>query len=88
MSDEATQQPGAATPGVRHAALVFSSPPALFRRVEDTGAYGWTLVTLLGLVTLLAIMLTFRLGGGGTDTSTLTLPIMAKSQISSPNLDG
>jgi len=33
--------------------LVFSSPPALFRRVEDTGAYGWTLVTLLALVTLL-----------------------------------
>ena len=33
--------------------LVFSSPPALFKRVEDTGAYGWTLVTLLALVTLL-----------------------------------
>ncbi len=53
MSDEETQQGGAAAPGVRHAALVFSSPPALFRRVEDTGAYGWTLVTLLALVTLL-----------------------------------
>lgn len=39
--------------GVRHALLVFSSPRALFDRVEDTGAYGWTLVTLLGLVMLL-----------------------------------
>lgn len=53
MSNEETQQGGAAAPGVRHAALVFSSPPALFKRVEDTGAYGWTLVTLLALVTLL-----------------------------------
>lgn len=53
MSDAETQQGGEAAPGVRHAMLVFSSPPALFRRVEDTGAYGWTLVTLLALVTLL-----------------------------------
>ena len=38
--------------GVRHALLVYSSPSALFRRIEDTGAYGWALVVLLGLVTL------------------------------------
>lgn len=37
---------------VRHALLVYASPSALFRCVEDTGAYGWTLVTLLGLVVL------------------------------------
>ena len=37
---------------VRHALLVYVSPSALFRRVEDTGAYGWALVTLLGLVVL------------------------------------
>ena len=40
------------TLGVRHALLVYSSPSALFRRIEDTGAYGWALVVLLGLVTL------------------------------------
>lgn len=39
--------------GVRHALLVFTSPRSLFERVEDTGAYGWALVTLLGLVMLL-----------------------------------
>ncbi|MCH8968796.1 MAG: YIP1 family protein [Planctomycetes bacterium] len=42
----------ATTLGVRHALLVYSSPSALFRRIEDTGAYGWALVVLLGLVTL------------------------------------
>jgi len=39
--------------GVRHALLVFVAPRSLFKRVEDTGAYGWALVTLLGLVMLL-----------------------------------
>ncbi len=39
--------------GVRHALLVYAAPRSLFRRVEDTGAYGWALVTLLGLVTLI-----------------------------------
>lgn len=38
---------------VRHALLVFTAPRSLFDRVEDTGAYGWALVTLLGLVMLL-----------------------------------
>ncbi len=38
---------------VWHALLVFTSPRAVFRRVEDTGAYGWALVTLLGLVILI-----------------------------------
>lgn len=37
---------------VRHAMLVFAAPRALFARVEDTGAYGWALVTLIGLVML------------------------------------
>ncbi len=40
------------TLGVRHALLVYTRPAALFRRVEDTGAYGWALITLLGLMTL------------------------------------
>jgi hypothetical protein len=39
--------------GVRHALMVFAAPRALFNRVEDTGAYGWALVTLLGLVVLI-----------------------------------
>lgn len=38
--------------GVRHAVLVCTAPRTLFARVEDTGAYGWTLVTLIGLLTL------------------------------------
>jgi ABC-type Na+ efflux pump permease subunit len=32
--------------------LVYATPRALFSRVVDTGAYGWTLATLLALVTL------------------------------------
>jgi hypothetical protein len=39
--------------GVRHAAFMFTSPRSVFARVEDTGAYGWALVTLLGLVVLI-----------------------------------
>ena len=39
--------------GVRHALLIYTAPRLLFTRVEDTGAYGWALVTLLGLVMLL-----------------------------------
>ena len=41
------------TLGVRHVLLVFASPRALFARVEDTGAYGWALVVLLGLFVLI-----------------------------------
>ncbi|MFQ5414464.1 MAG: YIP1 family protein [Phycisphaerae bacterium] len=37
---------------VRHAWLVCAAPRSLFTRVEDPGAYGWALFTLLGLVTL------------------------------------
>ena len=39
--------------GLRHALWVYSAPARLFRRVEDTGAYGWTLAVLLLLVTLI-----------------------------------
>ncbi len=39
--------------GVRHALLVCTSPRVLFARMEDTGAYGWALITLLGLVMLI-----------------------------------
>jgi hypothetical protein len=49
IEDEQQQR----APGVRHALLVYTSPSALFRRVEDTGAYGWTLVALLVMVTLI-----------------------------------
>ena len=37
---------------LRHALLVYVSPRSLFDRVEDTGAYGWALMTLLLLVVL------------------------------------
>lgn len=39
--------------GVRHALLMYASPRTVFARVEDTGAYGWSLVTLLLFVTLI-----------------------------------
>ncbi len=39
--------------GVRHALLMYASPRSVFTRVEDTGAYGWTLATLILLVTLI-----------------------------------
>ena len=41
-----------ASPGVRHALLVYTTPGKLFRRIEDTGTYGWTLATLIGLIML------------------------------------
>lgn len=39
--------------GLRHGLLVFVAPGAVFSRAEDNGAYGWALVLLLGLVTLI-----------------------------------
>ncbi len=39
--------------GVRHAMLAYATPRALYSRVEDTGAYGWALVTLLALMMLI-----------------------------------
>ncbi len=39
--------------GVRHALLMYTSPRSVFARVEDTGAYGWTLATLILLVILI-----------------------------------
>ncbi|MBN2562622.1 MAG: YIP1 family protein [Phycisphaerae bacterium] len=53
MTDEGARQPEAHALGVRHALLVYTSPAALFRRVEDAGTYGWALVTLLALVVLI-----------------------------------
>ncbi len=53
MPDEDTLQRETTVLGVRHALLVYTSPAVLFRRVEDTGAYGWALITLLALITLI-----------------------------------
>lgn len=39
-------------PGLGEVWRVFTTPAQLFRRVEDTGTYGWALVVLLALVTL------------------------------------
>ena len=41
--------------GVRDALLMVTSPASVYRRVEDTGAYGWALITLLVLVTLIGL---------------------------------
>jgi Yip1 domain len=47
-------RPNPATPlGVRHALLMYTSPTRVFARLEDTGAYGWALATLIWLVTLI-----------------------------------
>lgn len=53
MAEEVTEQREASALGVRHAFLVFTSPSSLFGRVEDTGAYGWSLIVLLTLVALI-----------------------------------
>jgi hypothetical protein len=47
-----TKEVEAGAPGVADVWRVFTAPAGLFRRVEDTGAYGWALVVLLALVTL------------------------------------
>lgn len=44
---------GRAGLGLRHAALVLVAPRSVFQLVEDTGAYGWALLTLLLLILLI-----------------------------------
>ncbi|MCH8147207.1 MAG: YIP1 family protein [Planctomycetes bacterium] len=39
--------------GLRHAVQVLATPRSVFERAEDTGAYGWALMTLLVLVFLI-----------------------------------
>lgn len=49
-------RPSQSEPGslrLRHALLIYTAPRRLFAHVEDTGAYGWALVTLLGLLVLI-----------------------------------
>lgn len=51
-ASEVFDQAPVARIGPRQLLWVFSKPVSLFRRVEDTAAYGWGLVLLLGLVIL------------------------------------
>jgi len=44
------------TLGLRHIPMVFAAPRSLFGRVEDTGSYGWALVTILVSVMLLGYL--------------------------------
>ncbi len=39
--------------GLRHTLVVYAAPTRVFARIEDTGAYGWALVVLLVLITLI-----------------------------------
>lgn len=39
--------------GLRHTLVVYAAPARVFARIEDTGAYGWALVVLLVLITLI-----------------------------------
>lgn len=39
--------------GLRHALAVYAAPTRVFTRVEDTGAYGWAMIVLLVLITLI-----------------------------------
>lgn len=43
------------TLGLRHAPWMLIDPVAVFRRMEDTKAYGWTLATLLVMTTLIGL---------------------------------
>lgn len=47
-----SQEIQAGSPGLGDVWRVFTTPARLFRRVEDTGAYGWALAVLLLLITL------------------------------------
>lgn len=49
-------EPEKLPPGVWDAWWIYTSPSALFDRIEDTGAYGLTLVTLLAFVTLIGYL--------------------------------
>ena len=51
MSEELRAE-GKPALGVRHALLAYAAPGSLFSRIEDTGAYGWALVTLLAMIML------------------------------------
>lgn len=42
--------------GLRHALWVYTAPRSLFERVEDTGAYGWALATMLVVVMMLGML--------------------------------
>ncbi len=41
---------------VRDALVMITSPRSVFARVEDTGAYGWMLATMLGLLMLMGYL--------------------------------
>lgn len=47
---------GSTSLGLRHVPWVIMAPGRLFGRVEDVGAYGWTLFVLLTLVTLVGVL--------------------------------
>ncbi len=51
--DDGRTQPNLPRIRLRDVLLIFARPAALFSRVEDTGAYGWALVLLMGLVLLI-----------------------------------
>jgi hypothetical protein len=53
LAETTFSPPKAQQLGVTDALRVFYAPVALFRRVEDTGAYGWPLVVLLLFVALI-----------------------------------
>ena len=53
MTDIDAQTPRTTAPGVTDALRVLGAPTAVFRRIEDTGAYRWSLAVLLILVTLI-----------------------------------
>lgn len=53
---ELSEQHHQAIPGLAEVPLVFFTPRRLFTRIEDTGSYAWTLIALLGLVTLVGYL--------------------------------
>ncbi len=56
MANQDHPQSELATLGLRHIFWVLVKPVALFRRIEDSGKYGWSLAILLGLILLTGYM--------------------------------
>jgi hypothetical protein len=53
LADTTLSPPKTQPLGVTDAPQIFYAPVSLFRKIEDTGAYGWTMAVLLILVTLI-----------------------------------
>jgi hypothetical protein len=70
--------------GLRHILLVPTSPRRVFARVEDTGAYGWPLVLLLGMFVLIGYA---QVKTGLIDADVEKLTEQARAQLEESQAD-